>query len=223
MKRSPKIVASPPRRRNAAATRREILDAAARLFAERNYDTVGLREIVAAVGVDVSMVKRYFGSKKGLYAEVIEMANAASGTRQIFEGKQIGRNEVAERLIRFVSDIDSDDQSRQAHLNSLLLLLRAPHSQSTEPMMHKNMEENVLQPLAKWLGGAHAEERAALITSYLLGFGTMQRLIKADAFNNGNMDVVIDYVKSALLTCIDGTLPKPAKNPVKRSVQRTIK
>lgn len=207
MKKKPQIADNPRRPRNAAATRREILAAAGRLFAERNYDTVGLREIVAEVGVDVSMVKRYFGSKKGLYAEVIDVANATSGTRQIFEGKQIGRNEVAERLIRFVSDIDSDDEHRQVHLNNLLLLLRSPHSQSTEPMMHKNMEENVLRPLAKWLGGDHAAERAALITSYLLGFGTMQRLIKADALTSGDMNVVIEYVKSALLTCIEGTIP----------------
>jgi hypothetical protein len=64
------------------------------------------------------------------------------------------------------------------------------------------MDERVLDPLAQWLGGAHAKERAALMTAYLIGVATMQRLIKAEALSGADLNVVVEYVAAALQTCI---------------------
>lgn len=44
-----------------------LLQAATALFAEKGYDSVSLREITAAAGVNISMISYYFGNKKGLY------------------------------------------------------------------------------------------------------------------------------------------------------------
>jgi AcrR family transcriptional regulator len=64
----------PKRRRDAAATRSAIFEAATRRFACQGYQYAGVREIAADAGVDAAMVNRYFGSKEGLFAEVIERA-----------------------------------------------------------------------------------------------------------------------------------------------------
>src|SRR5512143_1362524 len=69
-----RVGASSRRRRDAAATREAILEAATRHFAARGYDRAGVREIAADVGVNAALVNRYFGSKEGLFAEVIERA-----------------------------------------------------------------------------------------------------------------------------------------------------
>ena len=66
--------ARPRRRRDAAATREAILEAATRRFATQGYEHAGVREIAADAGVTAALVNRYFGSKEGLFAEVIERA-----------------------------------------------------------------------------------------------------------------------------------------------------
>lgn len=57
--------------RNAAQTRQRILVAARCLFAKNNYESVGTREIAAKAGVNATLINRYFGSKKKLFAAVV--------------------------------------------------------------------------------------------------------------------------------------------------------
>jgi AcrR family transcriptional regulator len=55
-----------------SSTRDRILEVAERLFAERGFDAVGIREITALAGCNVSAVNYYFGNKKGLYMAVFK-------------------------------------------------------------------------------------------------------------------------------------------------------
>ena len=48
-----------------------ILEIAERLFAKRGFDGVSLREITNEAGVDVALVKYHFGSKQGLFDELL--------------------------------------------------------------------------------------------------------------------------------------------------------
>jgi len=57
--------------RNAAETRQRILAAASTLFSQDIYKNVGTRDIAAAAGVNLTLINRYFGSKKQLFREVI--------------------------------------------------------------------------------------------------------------------------------------------------------
>ena len=68
------------RRRDAAATREAILEAATRRFATQGYERAGVREIAADAGVTAALVNRYFGSKEGLFAEVIQRVPSTWGT-----------------------------------------------------------------------------------------------------------------------------------------------
>ena len=54
-------------------TRKErIIEVAERLFAKRGYDGVSLRQITREAGVDVALVKYYFGSKQGLFDALLK-------------------------------------------------------------------------------------------------------------------------------------------------------
>jgi AcrR family transcriptional regulator len=53
-----------------AATRERILDAAERLFAERGYHGVSIRDVTGAAEVDVALVAYHFGNKQGLLEAV---------------------------------------------------------------------------------------------------------------------------------------------------------
>ena len=53
-------------------TRDRILDAARHLFAEHGYDGTSIRDITIAAEANVAAVGYYFGSKDGLYGDVLQ-------------------------------------------------------------------------------------------------------------------------------------------------------
>jgi AcrR family transcriptional regulator len=57
-------------------TRDRLLDAAERLFAERGFHGVSVRDVTGAAGVDVALVAYHFGNKQGLL-EAVFMRRAA--------------------------------------------------------------------------------------------------------------------------------------------------
>ena len=59
------------------ATRDRLLSHGARLFAERGFKKVTVREISTAAKANVASVNYYFGDKMGLYAEVVEQCLTA--------------------------------------------------------------------------------------------------------------------------------------------------
>jgi AcrR family transcriptional regulator len=69
-------VAAPPGEgyRQAAATRRRLLDAAVRTFAERGYRQGTLREICRRAGVNGAMANYHFGSKSALHRAALREA-----------------------------------------------------------------------------------------------------------------------------------------------------
>ncbi len=60
------------RRRNAAATRQRILDAAMKEFAAKGLDAARIEDIAAMAGANRRMAYYYFGSKEGLYLAALE-------------------------------------------------------------------------------------------------------------------------------------------------------
>ena len=61
-----------PRRRDAEATRTAILEAGKACFARSGYDRASLRDIAAAAGADVALIKRYFGGKEALFIAALK-------------------------------------------------------------------------------------------------------------------------------------------------------
>ena len=77
--------------RDAARSRKLILEAAESLFAERGFDSVSLGEIAAAAGLSRGTPSYFFGSKSQLYQAVLE---------QVFED----REDVTRRACRPLVD-----------------------------------------------------------------------------------------------------------------------
>lgn len=53
------------------ATRARLLEAAKLLFSERGYQATSTRALAAHAGCNVAMIKHYFGSKEGLFRELV--------------------------------------------------------------------------------------------------------------------------------------------------------
>jgi AcrR family transcriptional regulator len=69
-------------------TRNAILDAAERLYADRGFADVTLRDIVAAAGVNLAAVNYHFGSKDELIAELFVTRSLATNRERLNELKR---------------------------------------------------------------------------------------------------------------------------------------
>jgi len=58
-------------RRDPEATRRALLAAATRLFAERGFDAVPIGAVAAEAGVNKALISYHFGGKRGLYRAIL--------------------------------------------------------------------------------------------------------------------------------------------------------
>lgn len=64
------------RERTRAHARRDILEAAARVFARRGYAAATLAELARAAGYAAPSLYRYFGSKEEIFASLLAMVSA---------------------------------------------------------------------------------------------------------------------------------------------------
>jgi len=77
-----------PRRRDAEQARAAILEAARRLFAERDISAVSIRDIARAAGVSHGLVQHHFGTRERLIAAIVqdEIDEFAAGPRALPAG-----------------------------------------------------------------------------------------------------------------------------------------
>lgn len=146
------------RKRSAPATRQAILDAARHCFSSEGYDQVGVREIAARAGVDPALINRYFGSKEGLFSEVI-------GGK--FDLRHIAGDDLStlgETMLRAVFKKKADD----GH-DPLGALLRSYSSEVAREKLREAIVQGFVGPLAARLSGPNTRERAELVGSTLLG------------------------------------------------------
>jgi len=82
---------SPIRRRNAAASRRAILDAAEALFAQEGFDRASLQAIGRRAGVSAALPAYFFADKDGLYRAMMERLLAEREARLRPVAEQAGQ------------------------------------------------------------------------------------------------------------------------------------
>lgn len=80
----------PARTRNAAETKRRLLDAAEVEFAQKGFAGARLRDVAAVAGVQQALIHHYFADKGGLYRAVLDraIAETAEGSWRILEQDQ---------------------------------------------------------------------------------------------------------------------------------------
>jgi AcrR family transcriptional regulator len=186
--------ASPRRRRDAAATRKAILEAAIRRFATQGYQLAGVREIAADAGVTAALVNRYFGSKEGLFAEAIERALDMG---HLFSGK---RTNLADHLAR-VMVYGHEDSGERGHAPLLLLLHSAAEPAALE-LFRRDLDRNVLPLIAERIGGAAAAVRAVMVMAQLMGFAIMHQMLRPKAFADARDEDLVALLSRTLADCI---------------------
>jgi AcrR family transcriptional regulator len=183
------------RRRDAAATRAEILKAARVLFTRDGYDHVGMRDVAGVVGVDAALVVRYFGSKEGLFAEAIS-AGFALG-EDLLAG---GRDGFGERLARYVLEKEEADGG----FDPTLVLLRSAPNERAAALLRDGLEGQFVRPLARWLGGEKAAERAGLIVAALFGLAFMRDVVRSGSLAEAETEDLVALLAPVLQSYVNG-------------------
>ncbi|MFE3544467.1 TetR family transcriptional regulator [Nocardia sp. NPDC059177] len=170
-----------PRRRDRAATRAALLDAARIRFAAQGFDGTGLREIAAQVGVDPALIARYFGSKRQLYAEAmhveIPVGVAADPHRPVVS--------IADALLH---DVVYQDWSAFGGEHPLLVMLRSAGHEAVRDQLRIQLCDGYLAEITDRLDGPDPALRAELIGALLIGMGVLRSVIGAPAMSGAPID-----------------------------------
>ncbi|RAY14731.1 TetR/AcrR family transcriptional regulator [Actinomadura craniellae] len=160
------------RRRDAAATRQAILDAAVTAFTRYGYDGVGVRDIAQRAGVTAMLINRYFGSKEGLFAEA---ADAAFAPRSVITGTGA---ELAGETARTLAARTAPEAEE---LGPFLLMLRSAANPAAAKIMREAIGRHPGRHLTEELPGAGAGARAELILAVQAGVWLMRSILGTTA------------------------------------------
>ncbi|MFO0892632.1 MAG: TetR family transcriptional regulator [Isosphaeraceae bacterium] len=191
-----RVSASPKRRRDAAATRQAILEAATRRFATQGYRRAGVRAIAADVGVNAALVNRYFGSKEELFAEAIEHA---FDIRHLLPHR---RGDLADHLARAM--VFGQEGASDWGRTPLLLLLHSAAEPGAVRLFRWDLNHTALPLLAERIGGDEAAVRAAMVMAQLTGFAIIHRVLHATPFADARGEELVTLLSRSLTACIGG-------------------
>lgn len=138
-------------------TKEAIRAAAAKLFPVHGYAGTSVRDIAAEAGVDAALVIRHFGSKEGLFLEIMQLDDDA---QPLLDGpiEQLG-----EHFIEYV--LNAGDEVRGV----FLALVRASDSDGVAPRLREVHDTAFVAPLRSRLEGPDAEVRARLAAALVGG------------------------------------------------------
>ncbi|MGY0021322.1 TetR/AcrR family transcriptional regulator [Streptomyces sp. YJ-C3] len=133
------------RERKKAATRQKIADTALRLFLERGYDAVGIREVAAEADVAVTTLFSHFASKEAL----------------VFEQDE----DFEQRLVRAVTDRSTHESLIPALRGEIHALVRHCTADGAVPIWRMIDASPALRRYDESMRLRHAEALAAAIAA----------------------------------------------------------
>ncbi|MBA6436492.1 TetR/AcrR family transcriptional regulator [Streptomyces sp. GMR22] len=133
------------RERKKAATRQKIADTALRLFLERGYEAVGIREVAAEADVAVTTLFSHFASKEAL----------------VFEQDR----DFEQRLTQAVTDRAPDEPLLPALRREIHALVRHCTADGAAPIWHMIEASPALREYEESMRLRHAESLAAAIAA----------------------------------------------------------
>jgi AcrR family transcriptional regulator len=149
-------VARQPKRRNLVETKMRILESAADVFTGSGYARASLREIAERAGVAASLVSKHFGTKGSLFREALVHVVR---TNSVFTSEKAEFGRTMARLI--------GEGSNTQITVMLVLALADPEAKEIARQVSR---EEMIAPLAEWLGPPNAVERAMELFALLTGF-----------------------------------------------------
>lgn len=181
--------------RNAEHTRADLLRAAKRRFTVLGYDRTTTRDIAGDVGVNVSLINRYFGSKDGLFTAVLqESADSLEDAR----GPQPGS-----LVDSMIAGLDAGAWPEFGDEHPLLLLLRDVGADERLGRLRRRALDRAIQHVAEQVDPervpdeGQARLRAALVVSLVAGVATLRAALPDDPFASTDPESLREALEEA--------------------------
>ncbi|SEP52818.1 TetR family transcriptional regulator [Amycolatopsis saalfeldensis] len=180
------------RKRDAAATKAALLDAAEELFAERGFDRTTVRDIAAQAGVNQALLFRYFGSKESLFGVVM----ARGGLAKL---ETTPPEQLFETTLRTLLEPPRDGSPRR----SLETYLRSTGSSGAATTMREHVGEEYARVLTTLTDQPDAELRADLVLAWLLGIGLVRSVTGKEPLAGADPDDIVRLIRPAVRTLLE--------------------
>ncbi|MBM2614117.1 TetR family transcriptional regulator [Actinoplanes sp. LDG1-06] len=181
------------RPRNAAATRQALLEAARDRFTRAGYEGTTLRDVAADAGVNLALIKRYFGSKEGLFKA------ALAASPRLLTDVPSDRAAFAEALSRQLSA----DTWPEFGEHPVLMLLRASGDESVTARRREALE-GAAQRIVDALGPApDALLRAELLVALGVGVAVLRSAVGVEPLS----EATADDLTGPLRAIVDALMP----------------
>jgi AcrR family transcriptional regulator len=177
-------------RRDSAATRKALRDAAIELFAERGYDRTTVRDIATRAGVNQALLFRYFGSKEALFEEA-----TAGHLRAESEPSRL----VAEMLDSLLAPASSARRDQV-----LTALLRTLGTDDEAAAVRRKLNAGYAATLATLTDQPDADLRADLVLAWLFGISLMRGVAATQPLADADPAVVRGLVLPAARMLLEG-------------------
>lgn len=180
------------RPRNATETRAALLAAARLRFARDGYEATNLRDIAADAEVNVALIARYFGSKEGLFHDVI-----AFDRQRVAQAMQGPREQLGERLL----DNVLVDPAGAEHDLFVTLLRSSDHPAAAQYM--RALLDLLTTDLAPKMALTDADLRADLVAALLTGMVVLRRLVSKAPLAHASAAELLPYVQRILSVLLE--------------------
>jgi AcrR family transcriptional regulator len=185
------------RSRNAGATRQAILDSAITAFTRHGYNGVGVREIAAEAAVTAMLVNRYFGSKEGLFTEVVDTVFAPPTVVPVDAEAPVGMaRTMAEALVARTA-IGAE------HLGPFELMLKSAANPRAAEIVRAGIERHVGARFEAAPTGSDTRERAEIGLAVLAGIWLMRSVIATPALRDAQPHQLADRLSAMLAVVVE--------------------
>lgn len=188
--------------RAAGDARRDILDAARRLFAEHGYAGTSLRAVAREAGVDPGLVHHYFEGKGQLFTLTMGVDVDPAAVVEIILSHP--REDVPAAIVATALAVWEDQVGRQRLLGILGSLTTQPQ---TAHAFGEFVIDQVLTPIARGLGVDQPRRRAVLVASQIAGLAMARFVLRLQPLAGAERPQVIADLAPTLRRYLFEPLP----------------
>jgi AcrR family transcriptional regulator len=190
------------RRPGAVDTRGDIVDAAARVFADKGYDGASLRAIAREAGVDPALVHHYFEGKASLFIAAMALP---FDPRTVKERAGTGRRADGPDVEAFLTMWDQAEGSGSSFASCLAAMAASP---SVADAIREFVAERVWSQLTppEGEGEAMAERRRALVSSQMMGLAFIRYIMRVPPISTASPKQIAGWVAPTMRRYTDEPL-----------------
>ncbi|MFI6603971.1 TetR family transcriptional regulator [Nonomuraea sp. NPDC050536] len=179
-------------------TRDAIMEAAVGSFTAKGYAQTTIRGVARTAGVDPALVMHFFGSKDGLFASAIRQSMPIEGLAASFDG------DLGDLGLRLATRYLSlwDDPERGARMAAILHAAAA--TPAAADLLKELMRQELVRPLATLLEPEHAESRALLAATQLIGVAMLRYVLRMEPLTSMPTDQLAATIAPTLQRYLTG-------------------